>query len=157
MSSFEIMISIHAPAWGATSALEERVSTLEFQSTLPHGERQYGTSVSSLVSLFQSTLPHGERPTATGLSRVRLNFNPRSRMGSDQFGVLSVLDGIEFQSTLPHGERPPSLDSKPSTRLFQSTLPHGERRTIYWTYLLCLWYFNPRSRMGSDSHASTAA
>ena len=78
-------ISIHAPAWGATSGLRTRpVPTQVFQSTLPHGERQIPAHPSPpglLISIhapawgatprcrcrgivlgFQSTLPHGERP-----------------------------------------------------------------------------------------------
>ena len=44
-----ISISIHAPAWGATSirgTLNEREGV--FQSTLPHGERQQKHEISSL-------------------------------------------------------------------------------------------------------------
>ena len=33
------LISIHAPAWGATKAVWNTVPICEFQSTLPHGER----------------------------------------------------------------------------------------------------------------------
>ena len=34
-----LLVSIHAPTWGATSGGTDYVSQIEFQSTLPHGER----------------------------------------------------------------------------------------------------------------------
>ena len=60
---------------------------VQFQSTLPHGERRVSAVLGRLDTTFQSTLPHGERPSA---------------MAS---GIVPVL----FQSTLPHGERPGAL------------------------------------------------
>ena len=57
-----IVVSTHAPAWGATEELfaalyKERV----FQPTLPHGERHVIVSSSDSSGVFQPTLPHGER------------------------------------------------------------------------------------------------
>ena len=58
-----LVISIHAPAWGATGYQEEGCEWYElFQSTLPHGERRSGLFGFAVFSEFQSTLPHGERP-----------------------------------------------------------------------------------------------
>ena len=54
-------ISIHAPVWGATT---------DYRNC--HFQR-----------LFQSTLPCGERPPCRAGCRLRLHFNPRSRVGSD--------------------------------------------------------------------------
>ena len=55
-------ISIHAPAWGATGVCKNFNQTLQFQSTLPHGER-----------------PEYEFDIVLDIA----HFNPRSRMGSD--------------------------------------------------------------------------
>ena len=63
----ENAISIHAPAWGATSALAPGMAYLIFQSTLPHGERQGGGGGKTARIRFQSTLPHGERRSHTNL------------------------------------------------------------------------------------------
>ena len=57
------VISIHAPAWGAT---DSRAITGCF------------------AEVFQSTLPHGERLASDSSPEVIRYFNPRSRMGSDQ-------------------------------------------------------------------------
>ena len=62
-SSSDVVISIHAPARGATNAYYwVLITKLAFQSTLPRGERQSGRTRAG---------------SNTG------NFNPRSREGSD--------------------------------------------------------------------------
>ncbi len=59
----QLYVSIHAPAWGATSTC-----------------CQYRR----LLYMFQSTLPHGERQSHDHSVPVCIRcFNPRSRMGSD--------------------------------------------------------------------------
>ena len=66
---------------GTPCSLQEIYS---FQSTLPHGERQVLGSLALMGIEFQSTLPHGERPAGVSfIEFLNLNFNPRSRMGSD--------------------------------------------------------------------------
>ena len=55
-------VSIHVPAWGATT---------EFLAM-------------RLPTMFQSTLPRGERPDVPNAPLMaRVSFNPRSRVGSD--------------------------------------------------------------------------
>ena len=79
-----LSISIRAPARGATCFIGKRVACMLFQSALPRGERQYRKNNSGILGGFQSALPRGERhdvfvifPSGT------LDFNPRSREGSD--------------------------------------------------------------------------
>ena len=62
----KIYISIHAPAWGATQkayGVDSQESI--FQSTLPRGERRLMTEAMQISGLFQSTLPRGERRDAS--------------------------------------------------------------------------------------------
>ena len=84
------LVSIHAPAWGATVGSQSLTIVREtlFQSTPPHGERRgdLATKYKSLVKLFQSTPPHGER--------LSNHSRGDSRNGKKR-----------FQSTPPHGER----------------------------------------------------
>ena len=61
-----LLISIHAPAWGATH--------IDFAGA--------GNN------LFQSTLPRGERRSLKYFVLGVLHFNPRSRVGSDLPGVF---------------------------------------------------------------------
>ena len=78
------------------------------------------------------------------------NFNPRSREGSDQDGEIEVEVLGKFQSTLPRRER----------RVLPCPLGHLGRISIHApakgaTKLRNaeqqFFYFNPRSREGSDS------
>ena len=65
-------------------ALAEYIHPCRFQSTLPRGERRYCADILFTLFLFQSTLPRGERLIRScQLIRFTLNFNPRSREGSD--------------------------------------------------------------------------
>ena len=99
-------ISIHAPAWGATSksVVPPNVSRISIHAPAWGATAMRDTAADHV--LFQSTLPHGER----------------------LYNITGYSSGNIFQSTLPHGERPPSVYSLPSASLFQSTLPHGERQ-----------------------------
>ncbi len=58
---YVLQVSIHAPAWGATSFTMLSSFIFRFQSTLPHGERLKAAAGTIVTMLFQSTLPHGER------------------------------------------------------------------------------------------------
>jgi len=120
-------ISIHAPTRGATRKFPELSWSRAFQSTLPHGERQYYSKCKTAV----------------------WDFNPRSHTGSDIFLWSNKSTIIRFQSTLPHGER---LYLYPKYKLyyrFQSTLPHGERHKKRAVGKIAK-NFNPRSHTGSD-------
>ena len=121
-------VSIHAPARGATLSAYASATGVTFQSTLPHGERPAPVSV---VSWY-------------------INFNPRSRTGSDLPREADRGRPMGFQSTLPHGERPGygGIYGR-SWKRFQSTLPHGERPKQFAARVHHS-HFNPRSRTGSD-------
>ena len=125
--------------------------SLQFQSTLPRGERltytkNFGeTLVISihaptrgatqlcgylpLLLLFQSTLPRGERHYNSSIIKCFTYFNPRSHEGSDVMWLLLVQHQNIFQSTLPRGER--------------HYRPNLQKRRK--------GHFNPRSHEGSDS------
>ena len=55
------LISIHAPAWGATILIRVYADNSIFQSTRPRGARHSLELQSSTVSTFQSTRPRGAR------------------------------------------------------------------------------------------------
>ena len=167
-------ISIHAPAKGATGYV---LRILHSSGISIHAPAKGATSQGFLSSVhpiqFQSTLPRRERPQPLPpkISAI-INFNPRSREGSDIVSVLFSL-GIRisihapakgatlghnkvyyiskrFQSTLPRRERPSNSRSRSAfTQSFQSTLPRRERHQQY-ANLSRLFNFNPRSREGSD-------
>ena len=143
-------ISIHAPAKGATIPAPPRQNTKQISIHAP------AKGATSNISAGSSLI---------------LDFNPRSREGSDSFchnrnikiskfqstlprrerrqqSLYSVKD-LLFQSTLPRRERLYAIVCRMIYNLFQSTLPRRER-PITFSSLSFLQNFNPRSREGSD-------
>jgi len=81
----EAVVSIHAPAWGATRGI---------------------TTGSIEAASFNPRARMGRDNKSTTQNEKHLCFNPRARMGRDHnlrawSGCLSL-----FQSTRPHGARP---------------------------------------------------
>ena len=78
---------------------------LEFQSTLPQGERP--KRVQNLLDRreFQSTLPQGERPILIDIDDAEqsISIHAPTRGATSVTPDNTVL--YEFQSTLPQGER----------------------------------------------------
>ena len=103
-------VSIHAPAWGATTSKRRRLLKTWFQSTHPRGVRPRQNSTAGCLQEFQSTHPRG----------VRLN----------------------------------SLQDYMGLPTFQSTHPRGVRQTNARQDILNALCFNPRTRVGCDSCAS---
>ena len=126
------------------------VTRSEFQSTLPHGERQEDGTCAIRIAVFQSTLPHGERLFKAFLIALTKKFQSTLPHGERPAVVAALMSVKEFQSTLPHGERPVECNVRAPFESFQSTLPHGERPvpTEKNGLVIC---FNPRSHMGSDA------
>ena len=127
-----LRISIHAPAWGATSPRFVRSGPLAISIHAPAWGATRRIFPSAIPDFkFQSTHPHGVRPTQTSRRTTRRNFNPRTRMGCDAALKCRSLHG--------------SSNFNPRTRMgcdvrliclwciklpFQSTHPHGVRRRI---------------------------
>ena len=123
------VISIHAPARGATFrvAVSPPPDPI-FQSTLPRGERLYISFAPFNKKGFQSTLPRGERLQMFTNKLKFINFNPRSREGSDIFAKTFYVHIFISIHAPARG----------------ATLIRSE-----WAHFNC--DFNPRSREGSDS------
>ena len=121
-------VSIHAPAWGATSGNNGSVVNEKFQSTHPHGVRPTAAASTSGKATFQSTHPHGVRP--------------------QYFASLYAI--YPFQSTHPHGVR---LRNFGISTLVISVSIHAPAWGATQCFLeicaerIC---FNPRTRMGCD-------
>ena len=121
---------------------------------------------------FQSTLPRGERQPGYRKHKEGTYFNPRSREGSDESEVVAIAANPKISIHAPargatsrmerHGRNQQISIHAPargatfhthllslSIRAFQSTLPRGERPHRFLCSAL-LHNFNPRSREGSD-------
>ena len=144
-------ISIHAPAWGATSCCGFLDVALSFQSTRPRGARPLCGAYVESRTQFQSTRPRGARPEvvveedaaiaisihapAWGATRrsqpeeaKRHNFNPRARVGRDRRRSAGSGSGKNFNPRARVGR-----DTKRATlprrwSRFQSTRPRGARQ-----------------------------
>ena len=175
ISTTKILISIHAPARGATRQYGIDGFSLEFQSTLPRGERL--ESDHEVFNLFYFNPRSREGSDFMLLATmVRLfDFNPRSREGSDNMDEGSFEDFLQFQSTLPRGERHIASFQQPMATHISIHAP-ARGATTSDTDVLKSGYisihapargathtggsvphftrdFNPRSREGSDEPA----
>ena len=147
--SFQL-ISIHAPANGATAQRHDEQTRLLFQSTLRRTERRSRECLCTVGQEFQSTLRRTERLCAIRLGVADLlfqstlrrterqdihspyscihYFNPRSGERSDLTTYHQRMRYIQFQSTLRRTER-----------------QHRRGRLGHTTH------FNPRSGERSDN------
>ena len=125
------VISIHAPAKGATLLAVMPSLNVLFQSTLPRRERP-GRSFCPIMLCFISI--HAPAKGATMCSRY-------SRYQSGNISIHAPAKGATAD-----------MQAYVQKCRFQSTLPRRERRST-WFRGLKTGYFNPRSREGSDIHS----
>ena len=121
-------ISIHAPAKGATVILCQECSHLSISIHAPAKGATSQALPAASSSRFQSTLPRRERLSVLFSCMSLVDFNPRSREGSDALDIRFRSGKKLFQSTLPRRERPCNAAIIVITMLFQSTLPRRERQ-----------------------------
>ena len=78
------LISIHAPARGATMCDRNNSNTYRFQSTLPRGERHCKSADVFTVYHFNPRSREGSDAGFPQMISPTFDFNPRSREGSDR-------------------------------------------------------------------------
>ena len=144
-------ISIHAPARGATCSVNSDSATFSnFNPRSREGSDYAECLILLMFHVFQSTLPRGERRHYRKQTyKILCDFNPRSREGSDVLPPLYVEGGYYISIHAPARGATFLRMSAPQLTIFQSTLPRGERPTLP-PFLPCSSNFNPRSREGSD-------
>ena len=131
----KLIISIHAPAWGATRQLNRDTQRYSFQSTPP----AWGAT---LIALFIT-------------SRFLISIHA-PRMGSDgRIDIVTMLQ-IPFQSTLPAWGATTAPDQIRLCRLhFNPRSPHGERLPYFFISRLLSDISIHAPRMGSDACQGT--
>ena len=145
----DMAISIHAPAKGATQVLRGASGVCAISIHAPAKGATIDFSFSGLsIPLFQSTLPRRERLRSCYRRHSNLNFNPRSREGSDPAGVYE-LGGCVISIRAPAKGATRSTTTGTSWTTFQSALPRRERHLNRYQAEKAN-HFNPRSREGSD-------
>ena len=147
------IVSIHAPAWGATGSPITYLTVPWFQSTHPHGVRHNFLFKSLVFSSFNPRTRMGCDLLLGHSRRRHQSFNPRTRMGCDEQPTRTSPPYTMFQSTHPHGVRQffssfcfllifvsihaPAWGATEDEQehlleeLFQSTHPHGVRHFHY--------------------------
>ena len=125
-------ISIHAPAWGATRcSFCNQHPCVKFQSTHPHGVRLFQHQQQALD---QTISIHAPAWGATALSVFACfssaYFNPRTRMGCDCYVSSHSLCLGNFNPRTRMGCDISYRLFIINTFLFQSTHPHGVRHQI---------------------------
>ena len=154
-------VSIHAPAWGATShAHPAKTCVSQFQSTHPRGVRlqrlcqrrhvrrvsihapAWGATGLAWLDIISSDLVSIHAPAwgaTADLKLVRdgtLSFNPRTRVGCDIVGAGKTKLRDSFNPRTRVGCDDIDRANARLTRLFQSTHPRGVRRR---TAATCDW------------------
>ena len=147
---YPMKISIHAPAKGATCKNSTFARKIKFQSTLPRRERPSPANTSPPPELFQSTLPRRERLFPMSfvlLSQVFQSTLPRrERRSNPEYPLHALMISIHAPAKGATFRRVNGL-SKTTISLHApakgATSAHP-RNVFSW------YYFNPRSREGSD-------
>ena len=122
-------ISIHAPAWGATTISVRTATTLLlFQSTHPRGVRRVDIQQLAQVLRFQSTHPRGVRHHDLSDSVVLLDISIHAPAWGATGVSGATAPGERFQSTHPRGVRQAGEKAKIEAKAFQSTHPRGVRQ-----------------------------
>ena len=133
-----IIVSIHAPAWGATPApdlrIRGRVVSIHAPAWGATGrgidwiQRKGGFNprtrvgcdkqITGLAEAFKDVSIHAPAWGATHAQAAQQPatqcFNPRTRVGCDQLASGAMLSRAVFQSTHPRGVRPGSEGRRPS-------------------------------------------
>ena len=125
-----IQISIHAPAWGATTGLFS--SGTRFRHFNPRarvGRDGEGSGEGHAGCDFNPRARVGRDARKAYDRRRQAHFNPRARVGRDVQDAQYPAAEREFQSTRPRGARPLALLRRSMASVFQSTRPRGARRT----------------------------
>ena len=145
-----LIVSIHAPAWGATAKLKRSaIDTLvsihapAWGATLEDYFANALTGVSIHAPAWGAT-----QATKPCLSRIFVSIHAPAWGATPEISISKAIKP-KFQSTHPHGVRQRSACEMCYNILFQSTHPHGVRRGPI-AAILTSSRFNPRTRMGCD-------
>ena len=148
-----VIISIRAPAKGATSVSSFFPDTSGFQSALPRRERHKRTDTHWIVFIFQSALPRRERPENIIISILVSGISIRApaKGATTSFvafgmalaisirapakGATAFIRGFfgvvrDFNPRSREGSDAIGSDGKVSAIVFQSALPRRERHRL---------------------------
>ena len=143
------VVSIHAPARGATSGSGPSGCKRPFQSTRPRGARQPQGPPPTPEMPFQSTRPRGARRSATSSPATRSRFNPRARAGRDIIIILKKMRKKCFNPRARAGRDNPDFSKYRPICVSIHAPARGATRIVRLLIQLHR-SFNPRARAGRD-------
>ena len=130
------VVSIHAPARGATVLIVSNPALQRFQSTPPHGGRPFNPRFFQLQYVVSIHAPaRGATLSYPDLYVGIKGFNPRPRTGGDNGQIVGWETMKKFQSTPPHGGRHNEIGVSVIYIKFQSTPPHGGRHFLLFLFV----------------------
>lgn len=122
------MISIHAPARGATIEVQrDEVGIIDFNSRSREGSDASLSGIFLVFCKFQSALPRGERPCPYPLRGAQVGFQPALPQGERQRNQWLRNQRRIISIRAPTRGATKSLPHSLPTLLFQSSLPRRER------------------------------
>ena len=146
-------VSIHAPAWGATCSSFSRRANSLFQSTRPRGARLVNYQQAATLLGFQSTRPRGARPILHDIIMQLETFQSTRPRGARPMASSCHLYWMGFNPRARVG-RDRAYEAYNAAARFQSTRPRGARRGIPVGMVRGVRRFNPRARVGRDEYLS---
>jgi len=150
------LVSIRAPAWGATANFMRLAAERQFQFARPRGARLLTIDGATKVVEFQFARPRGARRTVqVGTVQVSMFQFARPR-GARQDPLGAGSHAMCFNSRARVGRDPSEAARRPASIAFQFARPRGARqsRRATATGREC---FNSRARVGRDSNKTRKA
>ena len=152
----KFIISIRAPARGATDRTLNNVLRVLFQSALPRGERRRSLQESMDCAYFNPRSREGSDISGNQHHARTYNFNPRSREGSDGMPPGSEYIILNFNPRSREGSDTGYARGAAATVDFN---PRSREGSDYKSIIRRRFRmdFNPRSREGSDTTITAAS
>ena len=154
LSKYSSSISIHAPAWGATdkNSRTDRIKPISIHAPA------WGATYCSILVIFghkfQSTHPRGVRPMRIQISHITFKISIHAPAWGATAILVSGGDNMYIISIhAPAWGATSHITFKKPMKIFQSTHPRGVRLIEPKSQNVHL-YFNPRTRVGCDSFPS---
>ena len=142
------IISIHAPAWGATISTLHRIVCKRISIHAPAWGATYCSPIASHKFSISIHAPAwGATCLHQFLRMYSIYFNPRPRMGSDQILIPEPLIPNHFNPRPRMGSDFDKTRPCANASGFQSTPPHGERRHIK------IFFTRPKRHVAISIHA----
>src|SRR5262249_39433644 len=101
-----VIVSIHAPAWGATLIWDVMLNFHAFQSTRPRGARHRATRAKRLIAAVSIHAPAWGATGCVQLKSRQLPVSIHAPAWGATPGLMPMYFQRRFQSTRPRGARP---------------------------------------------------